>query len=278
MFLRIFSCLLFETDFFVSFFFLKLTFLCLPDFIWNSYLLWPWRGVHVWGHPCQTVCTHWLWRGTAFDVGTVTSFLRVCWRLSPWWLVRLEMGELDLLRNEAGLRLCSVGITALSGVRLVPKLLERKPWMSDSSRCFPFNCVFFLLPTLGLLPRREGALKPVAFVFLQRSDFCQSRSLWFHPDAAHDRVFPPVVAAPDLVLGSGLEWVELDGAFPRLRWGSIVGWQQFELMPCLGASQHSSQVECSLPQLFCLSQQFSKLSREVWEHVPNFTTLGAEEL
>ena len=145
MFLGIFSCLLFETDFFVSFFFFKLTFLCLPDFIWNSYLLWPWRGVHVWGHPCQTVCTHWLWRGTAFDVGTVTSFLRVCWRLSPWWLVRLEMGELDLLRNEAGLRLCSVGITALSGVRLVPKLLERKPWMSDSSRCFPFNCVFFLL-------------------------------------------------------------------------------------------------------------------------------------
>ena len=43
--------------------------------------------------------------------------------------------------------------------------------MSDSSGCFPCNCVFFLLPTLGLLPQREGVLKPVALVCLQRSSF-----------------------------------------------------------------------------------------------------------
>ena len=42
-------------------------------------------------------------------------------------MVRLEIGELDLLRHEAGLPICSMAITALAGVRLVPKLLEQKP-------------------------------------------------------------------------------------------------------------------------------------------------------
>ena len=159
--------------------------------------------------------------------------------------MRLEIGELDLLKHEAGLPICSMAITALSGVRFVPKLLEQKPWMSDSSGCFPCNCVFLLLPTLGLLPQREGVLKPVALVCLQRSDFCQCRSLWFHSDAAHDCVFPPCCGCPisSARLRPGVGGV---AAFTRLRWESIVGWQQFGQM---GASQYSSQVDCRLPQL-----------------------------
>lgn len=82
--------------------------------------------------------------------------------------------------------------------------------MSDSSRCFPFNCVFFLLPTLGLLPRREGVLKPVAFMFLQRSDFTRVEVCGFIQMQPMIVSFPPVVAAPDLVLGYGLEGVELE--------------------------------------------------------------------
>lgn len=53
-----------------------------------------------------------------------TSFLRVCWQLSSWLGIELEMEVLELM---FGVRLdCSVAITALWRVGSDPKLLEQK--------------------------------------------------------------------------------------------------------------------------------------------------------
>ena len=60
---------------------------------------------------------------------------------------------------EAGLSLCSVAITTLSGVGSGPKMLKRKPLGSSRVGSVPFKYVLSPLPALGPLPQRGLVLK-----------------------------------------------------------------------------------------------------------------------
>lgn len=81
------SFLVLSGDFSCSFnwkcFFILLLFLWLSVFRSNSYLLWCWRAVLMWEHPCVAcvcllvlLCLVWM---------PATSFFCVCWLLSPYW-------------------------------------------------------------------------------------------------------------------------------------------------------------------------------------------------
>ena len=73
-------------------------------------------------------------------------------------------------RCEAGLSLCSVVVTTLSGVGFDPKFLSRSPVAHAQVGPIPFECVFFPLPTQRLFPQRWGELKQAGCVHIQRSN------------------------------------------------------------------------------------------------------------
>ena len=74
----------------------------------------------MWGHPyTDRVCTIPLVGELDLAWTQVTSFLRVCWQLSPGRGGARDAGARDGVRCEVGL-LCSVAITALSGRGLIP--------------------------------------------------------------------------------------------------------------------------------------------------------------
>lgn len=76
----------------------------------------------------------------------VTSFLRVCWKLSPW---QDRDGESKASAGyEAGIPLCLVTVTALSGEESDSELLQQKP----SADLVHFKCAF-TLPIPDLCPR-----------------------------------------------------------------------------------------------------------------------------
>ena len=82
-----------------------------------------------------------------FDMTQVTSFLRVCWQLSPWWGVGLEMEGLKL---EPGVRQdfpsAQWPSPPYQGWGLIPS------WL-----CFLEVCVFHSPSTRTLAPQQRSA-------------------------------------------------------------------------------------------------------------------------
>ena len=113
-------------------FLILLNFPCLCEIRWNSYFFQFWMGILVLEHPFAVyMCPMALVGVLELKWPQVTYSLRVCSQLSHWWEMWLEIGGVRVrARCETGLLLCSVFVTAFSGVGLCPKVLKQRPWGS----------------------------------------------------------------------------------------------------------------------------------------------------
>lgn len=104
------------------------------------------------------------------DVDANHVFLRMCWQLSAWKGVELEMEELELVQAVREDFLSAEWPSPPSqGWELIPGCWSGSPegWIHTDS--VPFKCVFLLLHTLGPMTQRRGVLKQVELGCLQRS-------------------------------------------------------------------------------------------------------------